>query len=100
MKSRLARSRAAGQKNCRKSGNNILDSPDWICEYRVMSKKNSFPETLHEAVKYFAVERNALDFMKLIRWPDGVVKCPTCGSTDVSFLATRKVWKCKKVHPK
>jgi transposase-like protein len=60
----------------------------------------AFPETLHDAIKYFADEDHALGFMKSIRWPDGVVKCPRCGSTEVSFLATRKIWKCKSKHEK
>lgn len=64
------------------------------------TKKVAFPETLHDAIKYFANEDRALDFMKSIRWPDGVVKCPRCGSTVVSFLSTRRIWKCKATHEK
>ena len=64
------------------------------------TEKAEFPQTLHDAIKYFADEDRALDFMKGIRWPDGVVKCPRCGSTDVSFLKTRRVWKCKTAHEK
>jgi transposase-like protein len=63
-------------------------------------KTGGFPETLHDAIKYFANEDNAFNFMKAIRWPDGIVKCPTCGSTELSFLSTRKLWKCKNAHPK
>lgn len=55
----------------------------------------SFPQTLHEAVCYFAKDGNAFDFLRSIRWPDGVVKCPYCKSEDVSFISTRKIWKCK-----
>jgi hypothetical protein len=32
-----------------------------------------------------------------LRWPDGV-HCPTCGRTDVRFLATRRLWECKEKH--
>lgn len=64
-----------------------------------MSKTSGFPKTLHEAIIYFADEQNAQDFLKSIRWPDGVVKCPTCGSKEVSYLSTRKLWKCKHTHP-
>ena len=60
----------------------------------------AFPETLHDAIKCFADEDRALDFMKSIRWPDGVVKCPRCGSENVSFLSTRRIWKCKAAHEK
>jgi transposase-like protein len=59
-----------------------------------------FPKTLHQAVKYFANEGHAFDFMKSIRWPDGVVKCPSCGSKELFFLSTRKIWKCKAKHEK
>src|SRR5437870_13282949 len=67
-----------------------------------MKKKKAakFPATLHECIRYFADDIRALTFIKFMRWPDGVVKCPTCGSTDVSFLATRQIWKCKNTHAK
>ena len=57
------------------------------------------PETLIEAIEYFADPDACLDFMVWSRWSEGVV-CPTCGGTEVKFLATRRLWKCKKVHPK
>jgi transposase-like protein len=63
-------------------------------------KAAEFPQTLHAAIKYFANEDRALDFIKSIRWPDGIVKCPRCGSTEVSFLSTRRIWKCKAQHEK
>src|SRR6266436_2824857 len=66
-----------------------------------MSKEQvSFPETLHDAIKHFANDDHAFGFLKSIRWPDGVVKCPRCGSTEVFFLSTRKIWKCKSKHEK
>ena len=65
-----------------------------------MKEKNEFPQTLHEAIRYFANGDNAFDFLKSIRWPDGKVKCPYCTSEDVSFISTRKVWKCKAKHEK
>src|SRR6266478_1910120 len=64
------------------------------------SKEIAFPETLHDAIKYFANDDHAFDFMRSIRWPDGVVKCPRCGSKDIFFLSTRKIWKCKAKHEK
>ena len=60
----------------------------------------SFPETLHDAIRYFAKADHAFKFMRSIRWPDGIVKCPRCGSKDVFFLSTRKIWKCKSKHEK
>jgi transposase-like protein len=56
--------------------------------------KTEFPQTLVEAVRYFADPQVAFDFMVNLRWPDGV-QYPRCGSEDVSFIATRRIWTCK-----
>jgi transposase-like protein len=58
------------------------------------------PRSLVETVRYFQDTDNCLEFMKLIRWPDGVVKCPTCGNDKVGFLAAQNRWQCSKKHPK
>src|SRR5439155_20319996 len=55
--------------------------------------------TLIEAIRYFADPDIALRTMVELRWPDGV-HCPTCGRTDVRFIATRRLWECKEKHPK
>lgn len=65
-----------------------------------MKDKKGLPKTLQEAVRYFADPQNAHDFIVSLRWPNGEVTCPTCGSKDVSFLSTRRIWKCKNAHPK
>jgi transposase-like protein len=58
-----------------------------------MKKDDSFPTTLVEATRYFANPDTALAFVVSIRWPHGVT-CPRCGSKDVSFISTRRIWKC------
>ncbi|MGD0743518.1 MAG: IS1595 family transposase [Verrucomicrobiota bacterium] len=60
---------------------------------------NEFPQTLVEAVRYFADQQVAFDFMVKLRWPEKV-KCPRCQCEDVSFIATRKIWKCKRCTKK
>jgi transposase-like protein len=55
---------------------------------------NEFPQTLVAAIRHFSDPQVAFDFMVKLRWPDKV-KCPRCQSEDVSFIATRKIWKCK-----
>ncbi len=62
--------------------------------------ESSEPETLIEAIRYFADPDVSLSFMVSLRWPDGKVKCPTCGSEIVTFMASRRLWQCKKQHPK
>jgi transposase-like protein len=58
------------------------------------------PGTLIEAVRYFADPDVALDFMAMLRWPDGRVICPNCGSDEVRFISTRRLWECKAKHSK
>jgi transposase-like protein len=57
------------------------------------------PETLLEAVRYFSDAETAQKFLVEVRWPHGV-KCPHCGSRDVTFLANANLWKCKRKHPR
>src|SRR5665213_3176288 len=57
------------------------------------------PKTLMEAVRFFSDEDRTLNAMIEMRWPTGV-HCPTCGRTDVRFIATRKLWECKEKHPR
>jgi transposase-like protein len=64
-----------------------------------MTSETNTPETMLEAIKYFADYGNAHRFMVSIRWPDGVVKCPTCGSCRVRYIATRRQWECREKHP-
>jgi transposase-like protein len=55
------------------------------------------PKTLQQAIVYFSNPENCLNYLVARRWPDGVV-CPTCGRTDVTFLAKQKKWQCKSQH--
>ncbi|MDR3520078.1 MAG: IS1595 family transposase [Acidocella sp.] len=57
------------------------------------------PQTLVEAVRHFADPEVTHNTMVGLRWPSGV-HCPTCGRTDVRFIATRRMWECKEKHPK
>ena len=65
-----------------------------------MDGKHKQPKTLQEAVVFYANPDNALAYMTLLRWPDGVVVCPTCGRNDVVFLHNQRKWQCKSVHSK
>ena len=60
---------------------------------------NREPKTLQEAILYFADFENCKKFMMELRWPDGIVRCPQCGSDTVSYLAKARVWKCYTGHP-
>jgi hypothetical protein len=52
-------------------------------------EKSEFPHTLHEAIKHLSNDDHALNFMRSIRWPDGVVKCPPMWFNR-SFLFVQK----------
>src|SRR6266481_3058417 len=56
------------------------------------------PKTLQQAIIHFAKPDNCLNFMVKLRWPDGVVTCPTCGREDSVFLKNQRKWQCKSVH--
>ncbi len=64
-----------------------------------MSNKQSDPTTLIEAVRYFSDPDVCLGFMSNLRWPGGA-ECPTCGSKDVRYIKTRRLWECKCKHAK
>src|SRR5437867_11013307 len=58
------------------------------------------PETLIQAVRFLADHDTCQSFLVALRWPDGNVTCPTCGSTEVTYLADYQRWKCRAKHPR
>lgn len=42
----------------------------------------------------------AFEYMKCVRWPNGKVSCPRCGSEKVSIISTRKLWTCSECKTK
>jgi transposase-like protein len=55
-------------------------------------------KTLQEAIIHFRDFENCYKMMVELRWPDGKVKCPHCGSEKVTYLAKNRVWKCYTGH--
>lgn len=60
----------------------------------IMTKQTNFPKTLQQAIIYFSDADNCTTFLSQLRWPEGVT-CPNCDGDKVSYLSTRRVWKCK-----
>jgi transposase-like protein len=58
-----------------------------------MKSKGKFPQSLLQATRYFADPDICVDFVAAMRWPDGAV-CPHCEGKRVSYLSTRRIWKC------
>jgi transposase-like protein len=57
--------------------------------------KNEFkvPQHLIEATRYFADLDVCVEFVAAMWWPHGV-QCPHCDGKKVSFLKSRRIWKC------
>jgi transposase-like protein len=55
------------------------------------------PQSLQEAVIYFADPANCMKYMVARRWPNGV-ECPRCGSKKVVFSEKFKRWQCGSHH--
>ncbi|MDQ2945468.1 MAG: IS1595 family transposase [Acidobacteriota bacterium] len=56
------------------------------------------PRTLQDAIRHFSDYENCKQFMINLRWPDGTVRCPHCGSDHVTYLDKARVWKCYSKH--
>jgi transposase-like protein len=58
------------------------------------------PKTLLEAINHFSDVENCHAFMVSVRWLDGIVRCPNCGSDKVTYLKAARLYKCYGKHPK
>jgi transposase-like protein len=58
------------------------------------------PKTLQQAILYFAEYENCRRFMISLRWPDGRILCPRCGSARVAYLENARVYRCHEGHAK
>jgi transposase-like protein len=57
-------------------------------------------KTLQDAMLHFSVPENEIAYMVRLRWPDGAITCPSCGSDEVTWMPTRSLFQCKARHPK
>jgi transposase-like protein len=58
------------------------------------------PETLQKAITHFSDYENCRKFMISVRWLDGIVRCPTCGSEKTTYLEKARLYKCYGKHPR
>src|SRR5580700_7690646 len=52
------------------------------------------PQTLQEAIAYFADSDRAFAYAVKMRWLGVEITCPRCGKAKHSFIKTRKLWFC------
>jgi transposase-like protein len=66
-----------------------------------MKAANSEPQSLQEAILYFADQENCMHYLVARRpeWKSGVT-CPRCGSSTVGFLKNQLRWQCSNRHPR
>jgi transposase-like protein len=57
--------------------------------------ERNYPQTLVDAVTFYADDANAWTFLVELRWPNGV-RCPCCGCESVGFINTRRKWNCRQ----
>jgi transposase-like protein len=60
-----------------------------------MKTKPEFPQTLREAVQYFADPDRCMEFMIAVQWPDGRVRCGRCDSDAVTYMKSCRRWLCR-----
>jgi transposase-like protein len=53
------------------------------------------PKTLQEAIVYFSDPDRCFEYAKRLRFPDGKVTCPRCGSDSNYFIKSRYLWLCR-----
>ena len=53
------------------------------------------PQTLIEAVRYFADGAACQEYMRTIKWPEGKVTCPHCQGDNIGRIETRRLYKCR-----
>src|ERR1035437_6648064 len=58
------------------------------------------PKTLQATIQFFSDFENCRQFMIAVRWLDGKVRCPECGSEKVTYLAKARVYRCYEPHPR
>src|SRR5579863_9054821 len=75
-------------------GNKLLDAQRYLTHNGYMSNELPLPKTLQEDIVYFSDTDRCIAYAIKLRWPTGI-SCPRCGSTEHSYISTRRFWFCK-----
>lgn len=68
--------------------------------YLTHSLQNTNLNTLQDAIVFYSDPQNCINYVVGLRWADGKVICPSCGSEAVMWLPTRSLFQCKNKHSK
>ena len=58
--------------------------------------KHPKPTSIREIAIKFSTEEQCLQYVEKMRWPDGIVRCPTCGDSNVKAFTAISI---KNVAP-
>ncbi len=58
----------------------------------------SEPKTLIEAVRHFSDLDVCHAYMVALKWPDGAIRCPSCGCDKIGLIQSRRLLQCKNVE--
>lgn len=53
------------------------------------------PETLIDAVRYYADRKTCFETMLSVKWPDGKITCPKCHGELIGRIESRSMLQCK-----
>ena len=56
---------------------------------------NDLPQSLLEAVRYFADLKICNAYMRRVKWPDGKIVCPKCASENIGEISSRSMLQCR-----
>jgi transposase-like protein len=65
-----------------------------------MSPELQTPQTLQAAIEFFSDPDRCHAYMVQMRWPSGIVTCPTCSRENPRYLAKQRRFECLNKHPK
>jgi hypothetical protein len=58
------------------------------------------PQSAEDAISLFSDPEYCNRYLALRRWPEGRITCPVCGGSNLTWLARRRMWECRRGHPK
>jgi|SRR5579863_1571072 len=58
------------------------------------------PQSVEDAISLFSDTDYCNRYLAFRRWPEGRITCPVCGASNLTWLARRRMWECKRGHPK
>ncbi len=62
----------------------------------IQNAPSNEPQTLVDAVRFFADPQHCHDYLMDLKWPGGDLCCIECGSTNVGQIKSRRLFQCRE----